>query len=112
MTRFVIWAAPLLIVAAPAFAQQQAGMDAGAAAPAVAPAKPKKVCRTNQVTGRRIAQTQCYTAAEWADYDRMQREAATKLVNDVRGFAGRGDLSSSRDGSLSTSTMFGLGSPQ
>ncbi len=111
MIRFGIWAAPLLIVAAPAVAQQ-AGTDTGAAAPAAAPAKPRKICRSSQVTGRRIAQTQCYTAAQWADYDRAQQEAATRLIGDVTGFAGRGNLHVGDNGSLSTSTMFGLGAPQ
>lgn len=118
MTRFLMCAATLLIVSAPALAQQ-AGAPAVAdpaaaiaAAPVAAPAKPKKICRTNQVTGRRIAQTTCYTAAQWAEYDRVQAEAAKNLINDVSGVGGRSDLRGSSGGGLSTASMFGLGVPQ
>ncbi|WP_404710898.1 hypothetical protein [Sphingomonas sp. MMS24-J13] len=118
MTRFLICAAPWLLVAAPALAQDASAPTiaspaaAIAAAPVAAPAKPKKICRTNQVTGRRIAQTTCYTAAQWAEYDRVQAEAAKRLVNDVSGVGGRSDLGSSSSGGLSTASMFGLGVPQ
>ncbi len=118
MPRFLTWAAPLLIVAAPALAQE-AGKDAPAATAATAatttataaPAKPKKVCRTYQITGRRIAQTLCYTAEQWADIDRSRLDAANKLLRDVNGAAATAHFGGG-GGSVDTSTLFGLGSPQ
>lgn len=118
MIRFLVCAGPLLLVAAPALAQVTTAPTvadpaaAMAAAPVAAPPKPKKVCRTNQVTGRRIAQTTCYTAAQWAEYDRVQAEAAKNLIDDVSGVGGRSDLRGSASGGLSTASMFGLGVPQ
>jgi hypothetical protein len=113
MARFLIWAAPLFAVAAPAMAQQ-ASTDtvAAASASAAAPAKPKKICRTQQITGRRIAQSQCYTATQWADYDRAQAEAAKQFVNDVTGHAGKYDGGSDSSGGLSTAGIFGLAPPR
>jgi len=110
MARLLMWAAPLLTVAAPAFAQ-----DAylSASAPAVAsPAKPKTVCRTEQVTGRRIAQSQCYTAAQWAELDRVRSKAAGKLVSDVIGASASAHFPGGGDGSVDTRSLFGLGNPQ
>jgi hypothetical protein len=119
MTRFSIWAAPLLVVATPAFAQE-AGTDTVTApvaaqvpaVPAAAPVKPKKVCRTMQITGRRISQSQCYTAAQWAEYDRASNEAAKKLINDVSSGGSRTNISNDSNGALNSSTMFGIGPPQ
>jgi hypothetical protein len=112
MTRFLICLAPLLVIASPAFAQQASTDTVATPAPAAVPAKPKKICRTQQITGRRISQTQCYTAAQWAEYDRMNNEDAKQFVNTVSGLAGRSTLQSSADGGLSTSSVFGLGPPQ
>jgi hypothetical protein len=108
--RYVIWTAPLLALATPVFAQQMSA-DTTATAPtlAVAPAKPKKVCRKFSVTGRRISETQCYTAAQWAEYDRSHNEAANKLINDVSSAGARSDFNPSSSGGLSTSSLFGLG---
>lgn len=108
MRKYLIWAAALLLVAPPAFAQQP-GAAAMPIAPVAAPAKPKKICRKREITGRRISQTDCYTAAQWAEYDRTQEAAAAKLVGDVSGFGARSTLSSSSDGSLSSGSVFGLG---
>ena len=110
MTRFLMWTAPLLLVASPSLARE-AGADAVTAPdPVAAAAKPKKVCRSSQVTGRRIATTQCYTAAQWAEYDSTNNAAANKLVSDVIGAGGKGNLRiGEHDGSLSTASMFGLG---
>jgi hypothetical protein len=102
--RFLIWAAPLLAVATPAVAQQGA-VDGAAAPVAAAPAKPKKICRKFAVTGRRISETQCYTAAQWAEYDRTQDAAANKLINDVSSMGARSNFPA---GSTSTSSLFGL----
>ena len=104
--RFLMWAAPLLAIAAPAFARSDTG---AAAAPAAAPAKPKTICRSEQVTGRRIAQSRCYTAAQWAELDRVNSEAANKLLSDVVGEAGRSSFGSGSSGGLSTASLFGLG---
>jgi poly(3-hydroxybutyrate) depolymerase len=118
MIRFLICAAVSLIASAPVLAQQASApavadpAAAIAAAPVAAPIKPKKICRTNQVTGRRIAQTTCYTAAQWAEYDRVQAEAAKNLIDDVSSVSGRSDLRGSSSGGLSTASMFGLGVPQ
>jgi poly(3-hydroxybutyrate) depolymerase len=118
MIRFLICAAPLLLTAAPALAQATSipavadPAAAMAAAPTAAPAKPKKICRTSQVTGRRISSSTCYTAAQWAEYDRVQAEAAKNLIDDVSGVSGRSDLRGSASGGLSTASMFGLGVPQ
>lgn len=117
MARFMMWAAPLLLGAAPTFAQPASTDTATAApapaAPAAAPAKPKKICRTFKVTGRRIAQTTCYTAAQWADLDKSNEAAAKKLVDDVAATSGRSNLSGSAGGGgLSTGSIFGLGSGQ
>ena len=108
--RYVIWTAPLLAMATPALAQQAITDPAAAAlTPAVAPAKPKKICRKFEVTGRRISQTECYTAAQWAEYDRVHNEAANKLINDVSSAGARSDFNPSSPGGLSTSSLFGLG---
>jgi hypothetical protein len=114
MARFLIWAAaPLLIVASPALAQETVPAPATAPdAAAPAPAKPKKVCRTFQITGRRIAQTQCYTAAQWADIDRTRQDAANRFVRDVNGAAASAHFPGGSNGAVDTSTLFGLGSPQ
>ncbi len=113
MIRFMLLASPLLIVATPAIAQQ-AGTDTAVSAvaptaPAAAPRKPPKVCRTFAVTGRRIADTVCYTAAQWAELDHTNAEAANKLVNDVTSAQGRSDFRPGANGQLNTLSMFGIG---
>jgi primosomal protein N' len=110
MRHILILAAPLLVFAAPASAQQGGEAADSTAAPAPAPAaKEKKVCRTSQVTGRRISKRQCYTAAQWAEYDQTQAAAANKLINDVQGAGAKASLGSGSNGSLSTGALFGLG---
>lgn len=104
--RLWIWTAALLVVAPPTFAQQVATETAVASdAPAAAPAKPKKVCRKFEVTGRRISSTECYTAAQWAEYDRTQNAAANKMINDVSSMGARSNFPA---GSTSTASLFGL----
>jgi hypothetical protein len=95
VTRFLIWTAPLLAVIAPVSAQTPSA-DAAAA-----PAKPDKICRTFPVTGQRLTQSKCYTAAQWEAYDRASNEAAKKLISEVTK-AGPG-------GGLTTSSIFGFG---
>ena len=111
MKSFLILAAPLLIFATPASAQ-----DVGAAAqaaPAAAPAaKEKKVCRSAFVTGRRIAQRKCYLASQWAEYDRVQEEAAKKMIHDVVSASGKSNLKGDASGSLDTLAVFGFGPAQ
>ena len=109
MIRLVILAAPLLFVAAPAAAQDAGEAAAVAPAPAAPAVKDRKVCRSSTVTGRRIAQRRCYLASQWAEYDRVQAEAAKKLVNDVQGASAKGNLSGGGSGGLSTGALFGLG---
>lgn len=99
MIRFSICAVTLLTVATPAFAQQ-ANSDANPVSVTTL-AKPGKVCRSMPVTGRRITETKCYTAAQWAEYDRVNKEAADKMVNDV---TARGNLG----GDFTPATMFGF----
>jgi hypothetical protein len=114
MLRFLMFTVPLLVVAAPALAQEAAAdTTAAPAAPVVAaPVKPKKVCRTSQVTGSRIAETQCYTAAQWADIDRTRQASANKLISDVVGSAGSAHFPGSDSGGADTRSLFGLGNPQ
>ena len=111
MPKYLMWAAPLLLFATPAFAQEP-GAAAMPIVSAVAPAKPKKICRKREITGRRIAQTDCYTAAQWAEYDRASNEAAKKLINDVSSGGSRTNISNDSNGALNSSTMFGIGPPQ
>ena len=47
-----------------------AAADTPAAPPAVAPEKPKKICRNAERTGSRMAKRKCMTADEWAIHDR------------------------------------------
>lgn len=109
MSPFPKCAAALLVIAAPALAQAPDPMSNEAPA---APAKPKKVCRTFQVTGRRIASTQCYTAAQWAELDRTRQASANKLVSDVIGQAASAHFPGGDSGGLDTRSVFGLGNPQ
>lgn len=116
MNRFLMWGASMLVVAAPAGAQQ---VTADAATTATAPAAPvaaaapaaapKKVCKTYQVTGRRISKRVCYTADQWAELDRARSEAAKKLVNDMNSASGKSNLGSGSSGALGTGSLFGLG---
>ncbi len=56
---------PCLILASPAWA------DDKPAAPK--PPKPKKICRTLDVTGSMIAQSVCHTADEWKQIDEQNQ---------------------------------------
>ena len=117
MARFLIWTAPLLIAAAPAVAQQASTdikvADTKVASAEAAPAKPKKVCRTFEVTGRRIAQTECHTAAQWAEYDRVNGETANQfLVGVTHTGANKSDFYSGGNGAINTMSLFGLAPPQ
>lgn len=120
MTRALMWSLPLLIVSTPGLAQQAAPEPTPAVQTAPAPAaqtaavaapaaKPKKICRRTVTTGRRIAQNTCYTAEQWADYDRAQNEAAKKMMTDVTAAGGKSDLKLSTSGGLGTGPVFGLG---
>ena len=100
MIRFPALMATALILAAPASAQQPN------AAPERAPAKPKKICRSMPEAGTRIAKSKCYTAEQWADYDRTQAEAASKLASDVSRSGSRAGDSAAM---LTTGGLFGLG---
>jgi len=83
MARSLMGAAPLLIVAAPAFAQD---LYLSPSTPADASlSKPKNGLPDGKVTGQRIARSQCHTAAQWAELDRVHRKAAGKLGSDVIG---------------------------
>ena len=77
MTRFLIWAAPLLAVAVPASAQQATG-DA-AAAPTAAPVKPKKICREDPArTGSHMGGGRiCKTAEQWRELDQAEADTST-----------------------------------
>jgi aconitase B len=78
----LIWAAPLLMIAAaPAYAQDTTE------APTVK--KPRKICRTEQVTGRRIGDSVCHTADEWATIDAVNKENARKFINNTLAASGR-----------------------
>lgn len=103
MTRFLVLAATMLVVAAPVSASKPAA-DAGSAAPE----KPKTICRTSPETGTRIAKSKCYTAAQWAELDLTNGEAADQLLFGVSHAAGRVPTSG---GSISTHALFGLGGP-
>jgi len=105
--------APLLAISAPVFAAQS-NADAQSVAsdqslPALA--KPKKVCRTLDVIGRRIKSSVCHSADEWAAIDKANEEAARNLTNAAsrNGSVNLGGGNSS-GGSSSAATM-GLGSP-
>jgi len=110
MPRLLIWAVPLLIGAAPALAEET--KPAEAAKTTAAPAQPRKVCRTEQITGRRISQTRCYTAAQWAELDRTGNEKASRLIMDVIGGAATARFPGSDSGATDTRSLFGLGNPQ
>ena len=103
MIRFLMLAAPLLILAAPASAQAVGTDTAGA--PAAADVKPRKVCRSVQVTGRRIAESKCYTAAQWADLDKTNNEAANKFVSSVTAGGGKSGVGTT----FSTGALIGVG---
>ncbi len=107
MARFLTLASLLLVVATPVLAQPANTDAGGAATPAPAPAKPKKVCRSFKVTGQRIAKTTCYTAEQWADLDRTNQESANKFVTDVSRNGSRANIQDAN-----TSSIFGLGPTQ
>lgn len=114
MTRFLICTAPLLLVSAPALAQEtSSGTSAPQATPAATGAETaKKVCRTYQVTGRRISKRVCYTASQWAELDRVRGEAASKMISDISSAAAKANLTSDPSGALDTSGLFGFGKAQ
>lgn len=93
--RLALLCVPLLLIAVPASALQSAATPGASDLPAAA--KPKKQCRTESVTGQRIARTTCHTKEEWASIDQMNEEAAKKFTTNVgnnatRGSAGGGGL--------------------
>jgi len=114
MTRFLYLAAPLLIVSAPAFAQEAStgAVAASSASSGPVTAKPKKVCRKFAVTGKRIAKSTCYTADQWAELDRRNEQNAKVFIDGLAGTAGKANLGSGGDGSMSTNSIFGLGPSQ
>jgi hypothetical protein len=104
---------PGLLLVLPAEAAAQPTGDSVAVQQTVSvEAKPRKVCRSYQVTGRRIAQRKCYTAAQWAEYDAVQAEAANKLINDVTRAGAKANLSPDASGGLDTGALFGFGPPR
>jgi hypothetical protein len=103
MIRFLALMVAMVMLSAPVCAQQP---DAAPEAAPAKPARPKTVCRSIQEAGTRIARSKCYTAEQWAEYDRVQAEAASKLASDVsRNGSKVGDSGSS----IGTGALFGLG---
>ncbi len=65
----------VLIVAAPATAQDNTQYVPEK------PKKPKMICRSESVTGRRIADETCHTADQWAALDAEEKKRADDFVN-------------------------------
>jgi hypothetical protein len=64
-----------VLVACPALAQETP-------APAPAPVREKKICRSQETVGTLLTKTVCHTKTEWADIDaRNQRSADDTMSN-------------------------------
>jgi len=104
--RLAILTLSLLLTAAPAAALQSAPTSDVAADQLPAAAKPKKVCRSVQVTGRRIPDSVCHTSTEWAAIDKANEEAAKKYTSDLlNGAARTGSRGADSAGGMSSGAM-------
>ena len=73
----------LVMLAVPAFAQETSANAAPAATNSDITVKLKKVCRTTAVTGRRIPETSCRTAEQWAAADKANEDAARNSIENL-----------------------------
>lgn len=104
--RLAMLSVPLLFLAVPTVAQETAPPTTAEAKDLPAYSKPKKVCRRFQVTGQRIAKSACYTAEQWAAYDKANEEAAKNFATGVNNQAGR--AAGGQSNGIGTAAVFGL----
>ncbi len=77
----------LMINALPAVAQEAPSttpVSAPAPVPAAAPAKPKKLCRREEVTGSYVGRVVCHTKEEWADIDQENARNSDDALDHLR----------------------------
>ena len=110
MRNVLMWTAPMLMVAAPVFAQSS---DVPTTQGSDVVVKLKKVCRKVEVTGRRIPSSVCHTSDEWAQIDKANEMAAKDSINDLsrQQNLNNGPGVDARGGSSSTGSMMGLTNP-